>query len=98
MASLFDKTPEEFREWLSKFDDVEEPDVFFLAISPEIYAQMYTSLHEQHEGTCTCEDWKPCGCGNQPPYHCMWCAKDLSEKQIKQCRPTDIPGVLERVV
>jgi len=31
---------------------------------------------------CHCEDWEPCGCGNQPPYHCMWCCRDLTQAQI----------------
>lgn len=31
---------------------------------------------------CSCVDWEPCGCGNQPPYHCMWCCHDLSQEQI----------------
>jgi hypothetical protein len=31
---------------------------------------------------CECEDWELCGCGNQPPYHCMWCCKDLSPERL----------------
>jgi len=30
---------------------------------------------------CTCMDWEPCGCGNQPPYHCMWCCLELTPQQ-----------------
>jgi hypothetical protein len=31
---------------------------------------------------CTCEDWEPCGCGNQPPPHCMYCCLDLTQEQL----------------
>ena len=31
---------------------------------------------------CNCLDWEPCGCGNQPPYHCMWCCRELTERQV----------------
>ena len=33
-------------------------------------------------GFCSCSDWEPRGCGHQPPYHCMWCCRDLSMEQI----------------
>lgn len=23
-----------------------------------------------------------CGCGNQPPYHCMYCCKDLTDEEL----------------
>jgi hypothetical protein len=26
-----------------------------------------------------------CGCGNQPPIHCMWCCEDLTSEEIKAC-------------
>lgn len=26
--------------------------------------------------------WEPCGCGNQPPMHCMHCARDLTLEQV----------------
>jgi len=26
-----------------------------------------------------------CGCGNQPPIHCMWCCQDLTSEEIKAC-------------
>jgi hypothetical protein len=31
---------------------------------------------------CNCSDWEPCACGNQPPYHCMWCCRQLTDEQI----------------
>lgn len=31
---------------------------------------------------CNCSDWEPCGCGHQPPYHCMWCCLKLTAEQI----------------
>lgn len=31
---------------------------------------------------CNCSDWEPCGCGHQPPYHCMWCCRKLTAEQI----------------
>ena len=31
---------------------------------------------------CECPDWTPCGCGNQPPRHCMYCCHDLSPEQL----------------
>jgi len=34
------------------------------------------------EGFCSCEDWETCGCGNQPPYHCMYCCKTLTPEQL----------------
>jgi hypothetical protein len=37
-----------------------------------------TGTHE----FCSCPDWEPCGCGNQPPYHCMWCCHELTEEQV----------------
>ena len=35
---------------------------------------------------CDCMGWEPCGCGNQPPYHCMQCCRELTEEQIKAAR------------
>lgn len=32
---------------------------------------------------CSCPDWLTCGCGNQPPHHCMYCCLDLSPEQLK---------------
>ena len=26
-----------------------------------------------------------CGCGNQPPIHCMWCCEDLTPEEIEAC-------------
>lgn len=26
-----------------------------------------------------------CGCGNQPPIHCMWCCADLTPEEIRTC-------------
>jgi hypothetical protein len=26
-----------------------------------------------------------CGCGHQPPIHCMWCCEDLTREEIKAC-------------
>ncbi len=37
-------------------------------------------------GFCSCSEWEPCGCGNQPPYHCMLCCKELSRDQIVAAR------------
>ncbi len=31
---------------------------------------------------CSCPNWEPCGCGNQPPRHCMWCCLDLTPEQL----------------
>ena len=31
---------------------------------------------------CKCPDWEACGCGNQPPRHCMWCCLDLTKAQL----------------
>jgi hypothetical protein len=31
---------------------------------------------------CNCPDWEPCGCGHQPPYHCMWCCLELTKEQF----------------
>lgn len=31
---------------------------------------------------CNCLDWEPCGCGNQPPFHCMWCCQKLTAEQV----------------
>ena len=33
---------------------------------------------------CQCPDWEACGCVNQPPYHCMWCCRDLTAEQLAQ--------------
>ena len=35
---------------------------------------------------CTCKDWEPCGCGHQPPYHCMYCCLELSREQFEQAK------------
>ena len=35
---------------------------------------------------CTCADWEPCGCGNQPPCHCQWCCLELTAEQFEQAR------------
>lgn len=37
---------------------------------------------EKTQQFCSCSDWEPCGCGNQPPYHCMWCCLNLTAEQI----------------
>lgn len=37
---------------------------------------------EDTQRFCSCSDWEPCGCGNQPPYHCMWCCLNLTAEQI----------------
>jgi hypothetical protein len=39
-------------------------------------------------GVCEADDAGQhalCGCGNQPPIHCMWCCEDLTEEEIKAC-------------
>jgi len=30
---------------------------------------------------------EPCGCGNQPPHHCMWCGKDFPGPKVYGCEP-----------
>ena len=35
---------------------------------------------------CNCSDWEPCGCGHQPPFHCMWCCRELTGEQIAAAR------------
>lgn len=35
---------------------------------------------------CTCDDWEPCGCGNQPPYHCMYCCEELTPEQLEEAK------------
>src|ERR1041385_4089662 len=35
---------------------------------------------------CNCLGWEPCACGNQPPYHCMVCCRELSPEQITAAR------------
>lgn len=37
---------------------------------------------EKAQGFCSCADWEPCACANQPPYHCMWCSRELSPEQV----------------
>ncbi len=37
-------------------------------------------------GFCRCLGWEACGCGNQPPYHCMLCCKELSPEQVAASR------------
>lgn len=31
-----------------------------------------------------CEEFgcEPCGCGNQPPYHCMFCCRDFNSEEV----------------
>ena len=31
---------------------------------------------------CRCSDWEPCSCSHRPPYHCMWCSRELTEEQV----------------
>jgi hypothetical protein len=31
---------------------------------------------------CDCANWEPCACANQPPYHCMWCCRELTDEQV----------------
>lgn len=40
MKPYFGMTPEKYRAWLERMLEIEEPDVMFLAISPELYEQM----------------------------------------------------------
>lgn len=40
MKPYFGMTPEKYRAWLDRMLEIEEPDVMFLAISPELYAEM----------------------------------------------------------
>ena len=35
---------------------------------------------------CICLGWEPCGCGNQPPYHCVLCCRELNPEQIAAAR------------
>jgi hypothetical protein len=35
---------------------------------------------------CKCLGWEPCACGNQPPYHCMWCCGDLTPEQVEAAK------------
>ena len=32
---------------------------------------------------CNCADWEVCGCGNQPPHHCIYCCRDLTPEQME---------------
>lgn len=41
---------------------------------------------EETQRFCTCSDWEPCACGNQPPYHCMLCCRELTPEQIVAAR------------
>lgn len=40
MKPYFGMTPEKYHAWLDRMLEIEEPDVMFLAISPELYAEM----------------------------------------------------------
>lgn len=31
---------------------------------------------------CNCEDWSPCPCGNDGPWHCQYCCLDLTPEQL----------------
>jgi len=42
--------------------------------------------NDKQKSYCSCEDWEPCGCGNQPPYHCMWCCRELNSEQLDIAR------------
>jgi len=35
---------------------------------------------------CDCLGWEPCACGNQPPYHCTVCCRELAPEQIRAAR------------
>jgi len=35
---------------------------------------------------CDCRDWEPCACGQQPPYHCMWCCRELRPAQVAEAK------------
>jgi hypothetical protein len=37
-------------------------------------------------GSCRCSDWEPCACAHQPPYHCMWCCRELTADQLASAR------------
>jgi hypothetical protein len=45
---------------------------------------------------CQCLGWEPCACGNQPPYHCMWCCRELSAEQIEAARKRGLYSDRER--
>ena len=45
-------------------------------------AGLHSQAADKAEQFCDCGDWEPCGCGNQPPYHCMWCCHKLTAAQI----------------
>jgi len=45
-------------------------------------------MSSQNIGVCEADDaglHALCGCGNQPPIHCMWCCSDLTSEEIKTC-------------
>jgi hypothetical protein len=46
------------------------------------------NVHEPSDvrGFCNCPDWEPCGCGHQPPYHCMWCCRELPAERLAAAR------------
>jgi hypothetical protein len=37
---------------------------------------------DQSRGFCRCSDWELCGCAHQPPYHCIWYCRKLTEEQV----------------
>lgn len=40
LKPYFGMTQERYREWLKKMIEIDEPDCMFMAISPELYAEM----------------------------------------------------------
>lgn len=41
-------------------------------------------------GEAFAEICSPCGCGNQPPFHCMYCCEDFTEAQLEILRRHDM--------
>ena len=69
-----------FSEKVEILEKLRDRSLAFAAAGPR------SSHGAQKESTvqqfCSCSDGEPCGCGNQPPHHCMWCCRELTERQI----------------
>lgn len=42
---------------------------------------LWSAMEATRDSYCT-PHHHVCGCGNQPPYHCMYCCKDLTNEEL----------------
>jgi len=75
-----------FSEKVKILERLRDRSLAFAANGPRHEKRAMEAPQKSDKKFCTCADWEPCGCGHQPPYHCMWCCLELSREQFEQAR------------